>query len=170
MSQVKIDWLLGGNIPRILEIEKVCYSDPWDEATLKQCMRKTNVIGKVACLGTTLVGYCLYESHEKHFHLINFSVHPDFHRTGVGCAMMSHLRERLSGNRRSSIRMIVSERCDGAHLFLRSMGFRAWKVERNYFHIGNQHEDAYHFRYDVGDPYRHVRARQKVKSQGDSVR
>lgn len=160
--KLKIEWTTKKDHPYILEIEKECYSDPWDQATLTKFLNARRNIGMTVRVNNDVVGYYFYQLCDGHYDLVSLTVHPAWQRSGIGRAMMDELKAKLGRtHKRSSIHMNVSERCENSHFFLRSMGFRAVKVERDYFKVGEQFEDAYHFRYDLGKPYRHER-REKV--------
>lgn len=158
----KIDWMTKRDYPYVLEIEKECYCDPWDEETLSKCLRTRNSIGMTVRVGEDIVGYFIYQLCDGYYTLVNMTVHPGWQRCGLGRAMMDSLKSKLAHHRRTHIRMAVSDRCENAHYFLRSMGFKATGVERNYFKVDGQYEDAYHFEYRFGKPYRHGR-RKKVQ-------
>ena len=56
---------------------------------------------------------------------LNFAVHEDFRRRGVGGQMIGKLIGKLSHQRRSRIMLEVRETNLPAQLFFRTLGFRA---------------------------------------------
>jgi ribosomal-protein-alanine N-acetyltransferase len=56
-----------------------------------------------------VVGFMIYELHKNRLHILNFAVHPDFCRRGVGEQMIRKLVSKLSAQRRSRIMLEVRE-------------------------------------------------------------
>ncbi len=164
-TEAKIRKMLHSDLENILDIEKRCYSDPWDLAEFKHCLgRDATTCGRlVAVVDKQVVGYIIYEVCKSHYGLVNVTVHPEWQGVGIGRQMVEVVIKKL-GPRRSSIKMAVSERCEQSHYFLSSLAFRAVKVERAYFIVGDSYEDAYHFRYDAGKPCSHELVRDDPSS------
>jgi ribosomal-protein-alanine N-acetyltransferase len=92
-----------------------------------------------------VVGFMIYELHKNRLHILNFCVHPEHHRTGVGRAMLSKLLGKLSLERRNRIMLEVRETNLEAQLFFKSIGFRAISVLRDFY--DDTVEDAYLMQY-----------------------
>jgi ribosomal-protein-alanine N-acetyltransferase len=94
-----------------------------------------------------VVGFMVYELHKNRLHVLNFAVHPDFQRQGVGNRMVEKLISKLSYQRRNRIILEVRETNLMAQLFFRDLGFRAISVLRDFYE--DTVEDAYlmHFVY-----------------------
>ncbi len=161
-----IRWMIRRDMPEVMEAERLCHEDAWTEDQFIACLQQRNCIGMVAEIQEFVVGYMVYELYKNHLWLVNLAVHPKWQGQGIGREMVEKLKGKLSTHRRSAIHMKVSERCQGAHFFLRKMGFRATRVERNFFLVGGEFEDAYHFRFVLGHPYRHERAVEELLCQG----
>jgi len=78
-------------------------------------------------------------------HVLNFAVHPQHRRSGVGAAMITKLRSKLSPERRRRLLLEVRETNLAAQLFSRQMKFRAISVLRDFY--DDTPEDAYLFEY-----------------------
>jgi ribosomal-protein-alanine N-acetyltransferase len=92
-----------------------------------------------------VVGFMIYELHPKTLHVLNFAVHPDARRQGVGRAMVGKLTSKLTPSGRNTIVLEVRETNLIAQLCYRSLGFRAVRVIRDFYHDCN--DDAYQMRY-----------------------
>jgi len=88
-----------------------------------------------------IVGFMIYELHKSKLRIINFAVHPNYRRNGVGVQMIARLADKLSQQRRQEITLEVRETNLPAQLFFRSQGFRAVNVLRE--HYTDTAEDAY---------------------------
>ena len=92
--RVHIRWMIRGDMPEVLAIEKECFEYPWSEDDFVNCLRQGNCIGMVAEHDDRVVGFMIYELHKTRIHVLNFVVAKDCQRQGVGRQMIA----KLSGN------------------------------------------------------------------------
>lgn len=144
--RVHIRWMIRGDMPEIVYIEEAGFEYPWSEEDFLQCLRQRNCIGMVAECDERVVGFMIYELHKSCLKILNFAVHPDFQRHGVGRAMTEKLANKLAHRRRTRVVLAVRETNLGAQLFFRSQGYRATSVKRNFYH--DSPEDAYVMEFD----------------------
>ena len=144
---VHIRWMIRRDMPSVLGIEQSCFEFAWNEDDFIRCLRQRNCIGMVAEIDDEIVGFMIYELHKNRLHILNFAVHPDFRRQGIGGAMCGKLFGKLSHERRNRIMLEVRETNLDAQLFFKSLGFRAISVLRDFY--DDTIEDAYlmQFRY-----------------------
>lgn len=142
---VHIRWMIRRDMPEVLQIESASFEYPWSEDDFIRCLRQRNCIGMVAERGDQVVGFMIYELHKNQLHVLNFAVHPDMRRTGVGTQMILKLIGKLSHQRRNRILLEVRETNLQAQIFFRNVGFRAVSVLRDYY--DDTTEDAYVMRY-----------------------
>ncbi len=138
---VHVRWMIRNDWPAVLQIEEICFVDPWDEEYLEHLKSKTNCILMVAEHREKVVGYFAYILHKNHLELINLATHPGYRRQGVGQQMMAKLKSKLGPHRRACIECTINERAEAMTLFLRAMGFRADRLLRGYCDDGES--DAY---------------------------
>ena len=142
---VHIRWMIRRDMPEVLEIENRCFEFPWFEEDFIRCLRQRNCIGMVAEFEEQVVGFMIYELHKTRLHILNFAVHPDFQRSGVGSQMISKLVSKLSFQRRTRVLLEVRETNLEAQLFFQDSEFRATSVLREYY--DDTPEDAYVMEY-----------------------
>lgn len=138
---VHIRWMIRRDMPEVLAIESSSFEFPWSEDDFIRCLRQRNCIGMVAERDERVVGFMIYELHRNRLHILNFAVHPDFRRLGVGHQMASKLIGKLSPQRRNRVLLEVRETNLAAQLFFRDLGFRAISVLRDFY--DDTTEDAY---------------------------
>ena len=138
---VHIRWMIRRDMPEVLRIESRSFEFPWSEEDFIRCLRQRNCIGMVAEYDERVVGFMIYELHKTRLHILNFSVHPDYLRRGIGSAMINKLVGKLSAERRSRIMLEIRETNLAAQLFFRNVGFRAVSVLRDFY--DDTTEDAY---------------------------
>lgn len=145
--RVHIRWMIRRDMLEVQDIESASFEFPWSEEDFLRCLRQRNCIGMVAEHYDRVVGFMIYELHKNRLHIMNFCVHPEYRRRGVGDQMLTKLAGKLSDQRRSRIMLEVRERNLAAQLFFRKAGFRAITVLRDFYE--DTVEDAYlmEFRY-----------------------
>lgn len=143
--RVHIRWMIERDMPEVLAIEHASFEFPWCEEAFLQELSRPNCIGMVAEYGERVVGFMIYELHKQKLHLMEFAVHPDFRRQGIGHQMVGKLVGKLSSHRRTQITLYVREKSLGAQYFYRSQGFKATEVIRDYYKSEGQ--DAYLMEY-----------------------
>jgi ribosomal-protein-alanine N-acetyltransferase len=143
--RVHIRWMIRRDMPEVLAIEHAGFEFPWGEEEFLRVLRQRNCIGMVAEHGERVVGFMIYELHKSRLQILNFAVHPEFRRQGVGAQMVTKLVGKLSSHRRTRITLNIRETNVSAQLFYRSRGFRASDVLRE--HYEDTGEDAYMMHY-----------------------
>jgi ribosomal-protein-alanine N-acetyltransferase len=139
--RVHIRWMIRRDMPEVLAIEHSSFEFPWCEEEFLRILRQRNCIGMVAEYGERVVGFMIYELHKSKLHVLDFAVHPEFRRQGVGRQMVAKLVGKLSSHRRTRIVLSVRETNLAAQLFYRIQGFRALEVIREFYQ--DTGEDAY---------------------------
>ena len=138
---VHIRWMIRRDMPEVLGIESGSFEFPWSEDDFIRCLRQRNCIGMVAEHDERVAGFMIYELHKTRLHILNFAVHRDFRRRGVGRQMMNKLVGKLSHQRRTRILLEVRETNLAAQLFFQTNGFRAVSLLRDFY--DDTSEDAY---------------------------
>jgi [ribosomal protein S18]-alanine N-acetyltransferase len=153
--RVHIRWMIRRDMPEVLLTEQESFEYAWTEEDFLRCLRQRNCIGMVAEQGERVVGFMIYELHKAKLHILNFAVHPQYRRYGVGSQMVSKLISKLSSHRRTRITLEVRETNLSAQLFFRSQRFKAIKVMRGFYEDSG--EDAFLMQYrlpgDAGEDF-----------------
>ncbi|MDX1948703.1 MAG: ribosomal protein S18-alanine N-acetyltransferase [Pirellulaceae bacterium] len=139
--------MIRRDMPEVLNIENGSFEFPWSEEDYIRCLRQRNCIGMVAEHNERVVGFMIYELHKNRLHILNFAVHDQLRRRGIGTQMIRKLVSKLSPQRRNRIMLEVRETNLAAQLFFRDLGFRAISLLRDFYE--DTTEDAYlmQFRY-----------------------
>jgi len=143
--RVHIRWMIRRDMPEVLAIEHASFEFPWGEEEFLRVLRQRNCIGMVAEHGERVVGFMIYELHKTKLEILNFCVHPEYRRQGVGNQMVAKLVGKLSSHRRTRISLHIRETNLPAQLFFRAQSFRASEVLRE--HYDDTAEDAYIMQY-----------------------
>lgn len=155
-DQKNVRWMIRRDRREVLDIERLSFEFPWSEEDFIRCQRQRNCIGMVYAAPArfrekhpSIFGFMVYELHKTRLHVLNFAVHPEYRRLGVGRCMAEKLLGKLSQQRRTRITLEVRERNLDAQLFFSEMGFKAVSVLRDYY--DDSDEDAYLFQATVRD-------------------
>src|SRR6476620_9204115 len=118
-DRVKLDnrWMVRRDMPEVLRAEQASFDYSWTEEDFLKCLRQRNCIGMVAEHEERVVGFMIYELHKSKLHVLNFAVHPDCRRQGIGQQMIAKLIGKLSSHRRTKITLTVRETNLVAQLF-----------------------------------------------------
>ena len=149
LLRIHIRWMIRRDMPEVLAIEHASFEFPWCEEEFLRVLRQRNCIGMVAEHSEKVVGFMIYELHKAKLHVLNFAVHPDFRRIGIGRQMVAKLVGKLSSHRRTRITLAVRETNLPAQLFFKTMDFRATRVLRGYYEDSG--EDAFLMQYRIAD-------------------
>lgn len=148
-ARVHIRWMIRRDMPEVLQIESQSFEFSWTEEDFLRCLRQRNCIGMVAEHGEKVVGFMIYELHKAKLHILNFAVHPQWRRLGVGAQMVVKLISKLSSHRRTRVSLEVRETNLPAQLFFHKQDFRAVRVLRSFY--GDSGEDAFLMEYRFGN-------------------
>lgn len=143
--RVHIRWMIRRDMPEVLAIEHAGFEYPWCEEEFLRILRQRNCIGMVAELGERVVGFMIYELHKNKLVILDFAVHPEMAKQGIGTQMVAKLAGKLSSHRRTKIVLHLRETNLDGQLFFSKQGFRAQEVARE--HFGDTGEDAYLMQY-----------------------
>lgn len=121
------------HIPAIAELEKLCFSDPWNENSVASELKNPLSLWLVAMEGDRLAGYIGSQSVEGEADMMNVAVQPDLRRRGVAeilcLALVDALRER--GVHSLSLEVRVSN--EGAIALYEKLGFAQVGRRPNYY-------------------------------------
>jgi [ribosomal protein S18]-alanine N-acetyltransferase len=147
MLPVHIRWMIRRDMPEVLQTEQESFEYAWTEEDFLKCLRQRNCIGMVAEHNEKVIGFMIYELHKAKLHVLNFAVHPDYRRQGVGRQVVAMLARKLSSHRRTRLTAVLADHNLAGHLFFRACGFRSVRVLRDYF--TTPPADGYLMRYKI---------------------
>lgn len=147
--RIHIRWMIRRDMAEVLATELASFEYSWTEDDFLRCLRQRNCIGMVAETDDRVIGFMIYELHRSRLHILNFAVHPEYRRTGIGAQMLAKLVNKLSTHRRQKISLAVRERNLDAQMFFRRFDFRATRVLRKYYEDSG--EDAFQMEFRVED-------------------
>ena len=128
------------HIAQIAEIEKLCFSDPWSENSVRYELTNPLSLWLVAVDDGKVAGYVGSQSVLDEADMMNIAVHPDYRKQGVAQMLISELISQLSTNDVKCLTLEVRLSNDPAISLYHKMGFEQVGRRPNYYR--NPKEDA----------------------------
>ena len=86
------------HVMHVAELEKLCFSDPWNEAAVGSELSNPLSCWVVAMDGDRLAGYVGSQSVMGWADMMNLAVHPDFRMRGIATELVERLIAALREN------------------------------------------------------------------------
>jgi len=121
------------DVPRVAEIERICFSDPWSEAELGACFHKPFYTFLVAEEEGAVAGYVGLITVLDEGDIANVAVAPEFRRRGLAEAL---LRKLLADGEAAGLRKFfleVREHNAPAVALYEKLGFRRIGLRKDYY-------------------------------------
>jgi ribosomal-protein-alanine acetyltransferase len=118
---------------RLAELERICFSDPWSPAGLREMITATHTIGMVALIGEMIVGYAIARHAAGAGEILNLAVAPEHRREGVAAHLIDALLEGLRSRDVGEVYLEVRESNGPARALYRGKGFSVAGMRRAYY-------------------------------------
>jgi ribosomal-protein-alanine N-acetyltransferase len=142
-DDLRIGYAHPEDLPAIYTIERRSFSPHWSYRSLEEevCRPRsyTNVL--VARCESEVVAFTVFWGVYDEAHILNFAVHPDHRRHGVGMRLMEAILDRASALGLSRVTLEVRVSNHAAIQLYRKIGFAPVAIRRRFYHDNG--EDAY---------------------------
>ena len=128
------------HIAQIAELEKICFSDPWSEASIASQHSNPLSCWLVAVEGERLAGYIGSQTVMGESDMMNVAVHPDCRSQGIATSLIVGLVEELRKRGSRCLTLEVRASNENAIRVYRRLGFMEVGRRKNYYR--NPKEDA----------------------------
>ena len=128
------------HIQPIAELEKICFSDPWSDHSIRSELSNPLSLWVVAEEGGKIAGYVGSQSVMGWADMMNLAVAPAYRRCGVGEKLVTELIVRLKENDVTCLTLEVRVSNDPAIRLYQKLGFTEVGRRPGYYH--NPREDA----------------------------
>ena len=120
-------------IAQIAELEKICFSDPWSEASIASELSNPLSCWLVAVEGEKLAGYIGSQTVMGETDMMNVAVNPDFRRQGVAQTLILALVEALKARGSHWLMLEVRDSNVPARALYEKLGFAEVGRRKNYY-------------------------------------
>ena len=128
------------HVSQIAEIEKLCFSDPWSENSIRYELTNPLSLWLVAVCDGKVAGYVGSQSVMDEADMMNIAVHPDYRKQGVAQMLISELISQLAISDVKCLTLEVRASNDPAISLYHKLGFEQVGRRPNYYR--NPKEDA----------------------------
>lgn len=128
------------HLEKLVELEQICFSDPWSRASLEEELENSVAVFFTAMEGEEILGYAGMHCVLGECYLDNIAVFPDHRRKGVGKALLLGMEEEAKQRQGEFITLEVRVSNRGAIMLYESLGYEKVGRRKNYY--GKPREDA----------------------------
>ncbi len=121
------------DIPEVLEIEAVSFSNPWRERDFLYALERDHGIARICRQGDGVLAYTVGFTTSQEFHLADFAVRPDCQRRGYGIDLLDILIAELRGLGHQVITLEVRQSNQPAARLYGRAGFQTVAIRRGYY-------------------------------------
>lgn len=137
------------HLPEVLEVERSCFEDPWDEETFRSELRHSWSECRVLRRASdgALLGYLVFWQVVDEVHLLNVAINPSQRHRHYGRTLLQYLLDYGRSHRARFVTVEVRESNEAAIHFYESAGLRRVGVRPRYDRAAG--EDAVVMLYDL---------------------
>jgi len=132
-EDVRLRDLAGADLPRVAEIERRVFSDPWPESFFRGELAHPMSWTRAADHRGTLAGYLVSWLGPDAGHIGNLAVVPEARRHGIARALVEDLLARARALGTASVTLEVRVANSAAQALYRAYGFRLAGLRRGYY-------------------------------------
>lgn len=123
------------DLPRLLELERACYSDPWSPRGLEESLAPPAGFGLVAESARGVIGYLIGRDLGGSGEILNLAVAANFRRRGVARALVARALEMMEARGAAEVLLEVRESNLAARALYEREGFRVIGARRGYYRL-----------------------------------
>ena len=120
------------HIKAIAKLEKVCFSTPWSEETIKSA-HETGTKFFVAISNNAVLGYVGLSAILDEGYITNVAVFPEYRNMGIATALLQNLFDYAKENRLAFISLEVRESNEKAISLYQRLGFKTEGKRKNFY-------------------------------------
>lgn len=128
------------HVQAVAALEKLCFSAPWSENSVRSELTNPLSLWLVAMVGDRVAGYVGSQSVMGEADMMNIAVEPSFRRRGIAESLVAELITRLGGNGVHALMLEVRVSNESAIALYQKLGFVQVGRRPNYY--ANPKEDA----------------------------
>ena len=133
MNEITIVSMGEQHVSAVAELEKLCFSDPWSEKSVRDELSNPLSLWLVALAGEKVVGYIGSQTAADESDMMNLAVLPEFRRDKIGSRLVDELISLLKQQGSQALFLEVRESNHSAIGLYEKMGFAVVGVRPNYY-------------------------------------
>lgn len=132
-SGFEIERMAEGDVASIAEIERLCFTSPWSEDSLREELGNPLAVFLAAHSEDTVAGYAGMTVVVGEGYIANIAVHPDFRRRGCATALLGALCDYAQKNGLKLLTLEVRRGNASAIKIYEKAGFKRMGVRPNFY-------------------------------------
>lgn len=88
---ISVRQMMDSDIDRVLDIEEISYTNPWDVDIITDLFFNENICSKVAVVNNKVQGYHFYSVYDNYFQIMNITVNPKKRRKKIATHLISDI-------------------------------------------------------------------------------
>lgn len=135
---------MDGDIPAVLVIEGLSFSNPWSDATFRGEVQNEGISFPGVIVhepDQRVVGYLIYWQIRDEVQITNLALHPDFRGRGIGESVLRVVLKEVCGKGATFVTLEVRSSNTLAISLYKKLGFKVFGTRKGYY--TNPVEDAY---------------------------
>ena len=137
MREIRL--LCHADLAAVAEIERLCFNEPWSEASLELLLKDGN-FGVVAIEDGAVAAYVGVIAFAPEADVTNVATHPDYRRRGIGAEVLGFLKSEAEKRGIEKIYLEVRRSNEAARGLYEKMGFAVTGERKGFYK--NPREDA----------------------------
>ena len=136
--------MIEADIPAVLVIEGLSFSNPWSDATFRGEVQNKGISFPVVIVhepDQRMAGYIIYWQIRDEVQITNIALHPDFRGRGIGETVLTVILKEVRGKGATFVTLEVRSSNTPAVSLYKKLGFKVLGTRKGYY--GNPVEDAY---------------------------
>jgi ribosomal-protein-alanine N-acetyltransferase len=124
------------DLPAVLSIEALCFSNPWSDSTFRGEIQNTSVSFPLVVVrrpGDEVVAYIIFWQIRDDVQVNNVAVHPNYRGLGLGETMMRYAIARVRVAGATFMTLEVRQSNIPAMTLYRKLGFEVMGMRKNYY-------------------------------------
>ncbi len=137
---IKIQVMNESHVEQVADLEKLCFSSPWSENSIRSELTNPLSLWLVAVEADLLVGYVGSQTVIDEADMMNVAVNPNYRRMGIARDLVQALVQALAAKQVNSLTLEVRASNEAAKALYEQLGFLQVGRRPNYYR--NPREDA----------------------------
>ena len=137
------------HVAQIAQLERLCFSSPWSEASVASELSNPLALWLVALDGDMVAGYIGAQTVVGESDMMNVAVDPQYRRQGVGRMLVETLIQALREQGSACLTLEVRASNDAAIALYHQLEFSQVGCRKNYYRAPR--EDALILRREIGE-------------------
>lgn len=125
--------MAAADVPRVDELERICFRTPWSEAALRDELRNKLAHYQVMMLDEVIQGYAGMWVFLGEAHITNVAVAPECRRRGLGRQLMLRMMRLALACHANAMTLEVRETNLAAQALYFQLGFEKAGVRKRYY-------------------------------------